>query len=52
MTGLPASVTVQKMEGLLEMEADCNVDEVVLLKVIFAIKIGVQGLPYYKLLIR
>ena len=28
---LPASITVQKMEGVLEMEADCSVDEVVLL---------------------
>ena len=33
MSGLPASITTQKMEGILEMEADCNVDEICLMKV-------------------
>lgn len=33
MANLPASVTVQKMEGVLEMEADCSVEEIFLLKV-------------------
>ena len=33
MTGLPASITVQKMEGLLEMEADCEVEDICLMKV-------------------
>ena len=30
---LPAAITVQKMEAVLEMEADCSVQEVFLLKV-------------------
>ncbi|XP_046575861.1 uncharacterized protein LOC124283880 [Haliotis rubra] len=29
---LPGNVSVQKLEGMLEMEADCNVEEVVLIK--------------------
>lgn len=32
--GLPGTITTQKLEGLLESEADCSVDEVYLLKVI------------------
>ena len=30
---LPAAITPNKMEGLLEVEADCNIDEIVLMKV-------------------
>ncbi|XP_071098335.1 uncharacterized protein [Haliotis cracherodii] len=30
--GLPGNVSVQKLEGMLEMEADCSVEEVVLIK--------------------
>ena len=30
---LPASITVQKMEAVLEMEVDCSVQEIFLLKV-------------------
>ena len=34
LSGLPSSVTVPKLEGLLEMEADCNeVKEIYLVKV-------------------
>ena len=29
---LPASISTAKMEGILEMEADCSVEEVVLMK--------------------
>jgi len=34
MSGLPASVSVQKMEGFLEMEADCEVEDIYLCKVL------------------
>ena len=46
LTALPASVTTQKMEGLLETEADCNVEEVCLLKVQFNTEIHVMNHNY------